>query len=278
MAGTENSSFNRIIRAVCKANGIGYTAFSDSWGYRLTKDGKHAYIVGYQFPLNPASSRDLCQDKVLTYEVLTDAGIAAVPHYFLPMTLQEDPVLYAEEEARIEAFLGREGCLVLKDNYGTGGLKVWRVRDMEGFRKILKRIWTASYAAAWCPFVEIEEEYRAVMLDGEAKLVIRKERDYTLDPSGNKVYATWKHNLGQGATGVPVRSAREKAVLGKIAGETVEALKMRFCSVDIVKSAGEYRVLEVNAGVMMEHFAGQSRSCFEKAKQIYGEAVLRSLS
>eukprot|EP00927_Polykrikos_kofoidii_P049657 TRINITY_DN43695_c0_g1_i1.p1 TRINITY_DN43695_c0_g1~~TRINITY_DN43695_c0_g1_i1.p1 ORF type:complete len:334 (+),score=55.79 TRINITY_DN43695_c0_g1_i1:99-1100(+) len=90
----------------------------------------------------------------------------------------------------------------------------------------------------------------------------------------------WKHNLGQGATvdtSIP-ETIRQK--VETIAKDTVNALGMRFCSVDVVEVEQEgFMIMEVNAGVMMDSLIGLLGDAGKKlAFNIYEEAVLTALS
>lgn len=302
------SNFARLIDIICDEEKIERKSFSDDWSHKLTRNGRTAFITGYQFALNPASSKELAQDKALTYSVLDDAGVPTAVHEFLPSFTEESEKAFPYQ-AVYEACIKEAGEVVLKDNYGTGGNKVFRISDPETYVRTLKKIWDASYAASLSPFYDIEEEVRVVILDGEGRLFIKKERQtvigdgsstveelVSIEPEkkealgiltsgekkrvpamGEKVYLNWKHNLGQGATGVVVEDEDLKKELTDIARSAQKALGLRFCSVDIVRVNGKRMVLEVNGGVMMEHFAGQSEACFETAKSIYRDAILRML-
>ena len=99
---------------------------------------------------------------------------------------------------------------------------------------------------------------------------------------GTVVYLNWKHNLGQGA--VPEVLEREKDpgewdALEALAVRAAKALGIRFASVDVIEeeAAGDKKVLEVNCGVMLEHFSGCSGEYYQRAKEIYREAVKKSL-
>ena len=78
------SNFSRLIRAAAEEEGIRLTAFSDDWAFLLEKDGKRRMIVSHVFPLNRASSAEVCKDKALCYDILHAAGIPAVLHQFIP--------------------------------------------------------------------------------------------------------------------------------------------------------------------------------------------------
>lgn len=269
------AAFPSILYDIAEEAGYGIESFSDLWGHRITDGHRTLFIVGYQFPLNPASSKELCQDKALTYEVLRHAGIPAIEHWFYPAFPSKTEPSPFKDRAFAEALLERDGRAVLKDNYGTGGNRVYLVESMEAFDEMLRSIHATSYAAALSPFTDILNEYRFVMLDKEPQLVIRKERPSEVDENGKKVYTTWKHNLGQGAEGVRVTDRTLIDALLPEVRRTMEALNMRFCSVDLVITKDGPKVLEVNGGVMMEHFAKQSPEDYALAKAIYGRAIRR---
>lgn len=269
----KRSNFVTLIYEICAEEGIDIRSFSDEWCHRLEKDGDIRFIVGYQFPVNNAASKEVCQDKVLTYEVLTDAGVPAAVHRFLPGGSLKNPEEACEITEYALGLLEKDGRLVLKDNYGTGGNRVYLIEDEKHFYEVLETILKSSYAASVSPFYEIEEEYRVVMADGTPGVVFRKERAFDTDENGEKHYLNWKHNLGQGAKGVPETDPEVLKTLIPLAEKTAETLKMCFCSVDIIRTGGEYLVLEVNGGVMMEHFSGQDENCRRMAKETYRKMI-----
>lgn len=271
------SNFGKIIREVAQELNIETEVYSNDWCYRLTKGDKVQYIVGYHFPLNLSASKELCQDKALTYSALKSAGIPAVPHLFLPNFHAGVGESREELTPQMQKWIDETGYTVVKDNYGTGGNQVYRTQSLSELDEILPTIYTKSYAACVCPFMHIIEEYRVTMLDDEPQQVIRKERQSTINENGEKVYLNWKHNLGQGATGILVEDKKELKKLYPIAIQVMKVMNLRFASVDIVKTTEGYFVLEVNAGVMMEHFAGQNEECYQKAKAIYRKAILKAM-
>ncbi len=58
--------FLKIIREIAAGEKLECTTFSDGWGIRLSDGKKTGFIVGYQFPLNNAAAKELCQDRCLT--------------------------------------------------------------------------------------------------------------------------------------------------------------------------------------------------------------------
>ena len=273
---SNRKNFTKLIRTIAEEEGMQITGFSGDWAFRLEKDGKVRFTVGYHFPLNLSSVKELCQDKCLTYEVLTAAGVPAAEHLFFPNPVSVAGIDRDSAWNRALSILDAGKEVVVKNNYGTGGNQVYRVKTEEELKEIVDLIYQRSYAASLSPFYEIRDEYRVVMLDGEPQLTIRKERESRINEKGEKEYLNWKHNLGQGATGIVVEDPEMLEKLYPIAKAAVKALGVRFCSADIIDTPEGLMILEVNAGVMLEHFAGQSEACFNKAKEIYRAAILAS--
>ena len=272
----QTSNFSSMIREICEEEGIALSVYSGDWALRLSRDGRIFFIVGYNFPLNAASAKELCQDKALTGELLSSSGIPAVPHLFVPVTVKEGSREEEAVDSRIRTWLSEYGEVVVKDNYGTGGNYVFRASDFEEAKKLIEGIHKRSFASSVSPFLQITQEYRVTMLDGEPELFIRKERPFEVLENGERRLLNWKHNLGQGAVGIVVTDSGVRERLFPMAKKAAEILDIRFASVDIVEVSGEYRVLEVNAGVMMEHFSGQSAECRMLAKEIYRKAILKA--
>ena len=268
--------FVRIIRELTEELGIETETYSNDWGFRLRKDGKTRYLVGYHFPLNRSSAKELCQDKSLTYDALRSAGVPAVPHIFVPsVNAGGDPDL---EKWRpfLDNLIETTGYAVVKDNYGTGGNRVFRYDNADDAIAKIAELHKMIYGAAVSPWQEIREEYRVTMLMGEPQLVIRKERRSKILPDGTKKYLEWRHNLGLGAVAVRVTDPEILEKVEELAVRAAEAVDMNFASVDVIDTEEGLRVLEINAGVMMEHFAGQDEESYETAKAIYRKALLKS--
>ena len=69
------SNYVAIIREICAEEGIVLQSFSFDWIFRLTKNGKTGFILGYQFGLNSASVNSICCDKSAASELMTALGI-----------------------------------------------------------------------------------------------------------------------------------------------------------------------------------------------------------
>lgn len=302
-------NFVKIIKEICGEEGIELRAYSHDWIFRLQKGGAYAYIMGYQFGLNGASVNSICCDKCAASEIMTSLGIPNVEHYFFMSPVNQEYVGRQGNWKEIMGLLDRYGKLVCKANEGTGGNLVFCVSDQYELERAAFDIFTGSRAMAVSPYYEIENEYRLILLNGEVRLAYLKERPYvvgdgvsTVDfllsayivehgeevslsevspdvrrmvpEEGEVLYLNWKHNLGQGACARIEDSERLLKETGGIVSTLSEKMGIRFASIDIVSCPDGYRVLEINSGVMMEHFSRQSESAYRIAKDIYRDAIL----
>ncbi len=85
----------------------------------------------------------------------------------------------------------------------------------------------------------------------------------------------WKHNLGQGSKATILQNQDIINNIGTIVSTVVDKMNIRFASIDVAECDDEYKILEINSGVMMEHFSQQDDDSYKIAKEIYREAVLK---
>lgn len=301
----QQRNFIKIITGICKEEGIAIEPLASEWIFRLTKDGETTYIVGYQFGLNHATASAICNDKSVTSEILTKAHIPNVGHHFF-MDIQNrayigDVGIWQELLELLKEF----GKLVCKPNEGTGGENVYLVTNPYELEVAVNTIFQKSRTMAVSPFYDIEDEYRCVILDGEIRLIFKKERGYvvgngidsvgkliasqkdnvaniedkdisSVPQEGVRYYLSWKHNLGLGASSKTVDISEVDTEVARLAKASASEVNVRFASVDIVRTASGYRVLEVNSGVMLENFSKQSDTNYRIAKEIYREAILKT--
>lgn len=231
----KESNFVRILTEICEEEAIALTTYSDAWVFALERNGRRGYIFGYQFGLNSAASAAVCNDKCTTYEILSAAGVAAVPHFCF---MSPADMKYVGKDGcfvELTRLLEQYGSLVVKDNEGTGGKSVCHVRTRTELEHAVIGLFSYARSLAVSPYLEIEEEYRVVVLDGEVKIIFSKQRprivgdgsstvreltaeavrngalDSTGEVSlggqageqvlaaGEPLYFSWRHNLGQGA-------------------------------------------------------------------------------
>ena len=320
----KESKYVKILREICREEGISLSAYSSDWAFRLKKNGRTAFILGYQFGLNASSVQQVCRDKNITSEVLREDAVPSVYHACFMTPALQGWIGAHGNWRELLGLLDRYKALVCKDNYGTGGNQVYLVRSELELEHAAAEIFRVSEAMAVCPYEEIEEECRLVLLDGEIRLAFRKIRQavtgdgirsfgeligeaaakgaaggYQLPragelkrvpAAGEKILLNWKHNLGQGAVSEELSIENLPREMKELAARVSQSLQIRFASVDMIRSSKKaedyqgfeecqsaWKVLEVNSGVMMEHFASESEAHYRKAKEIYRDAILRML-
>ena len=159
------------------------------------------------------------------------------------------------------------------------------------------------------PYYDIKNEYRVIVLDKKIKIIYLKERPYvkgdgkktiaeliieSLDTEkinfdcnylnddykrvldeGELYYLSWKHNLGKGAKAIIIKDKIIEKKIKDITMKVIDNLNIVFASVDIAEINETFKVVEINSGVMMEHFSQQNHNCYNIAKKIYREAILK---
>lgn len=202
--------------------------------------------------------------------------------------------------------------LVVKPNDGTGGLGVTKVTSQPELEKAVQTIFQKGQSVSLSPFHDIKHEYRLVMLDGECQLAYNKLRPQlagdgasnlrslverallteqltqaqaaealeqhqgqldNIPAAGEQITVGWKHNLSAGASPEQLPAGPLLDELLGLAQAAQRALSIRFASIDIVEVDGTLKVLEVNSGIMMEHFARHLPENRATAKAIYARAV-----
>lgn len=302
------SSYVRMIKEICYENNIEWKSFSYDWVFELSKNSKTRYILGYQFDLNTAAVHSICKDKCATADILISRGIPCVEHFFFMSPVNAKYLGSYGNWLAMKELLDRYQKIICKPNEGTGGNNVFVASNQRELELAVDDIFKSSRGMVINPYYDIQDEYRIIFLNGQAKLVFTKQRPFVTGDGastisklmfeyieanniddigielGEKSYQSvlksgeifslnWKHNLGQGAS---AQILEDEAVISKLkplVERTAQALNLKFASIDIIKANDAYMVLEVHGGVMMEHFATQNADYYKIAKNIYKEAI-----
>jgi len=248
----------KIVADYAHRSGIDFRAFSDEWVLRLTRGKTIKWIVGYKFDINGSAAGELAQDKVATYSAMHAAGIDAVEHY-LVRSLPQELIHVAELHQLLNGM-----PVVAKPLDGTGGREVALFRSMDEALDMIR----SSGEPAWAlsPHYDVQAEYRLIMLNGE--LLLAYEKTQPTDRGELKLF-----NLGYGAVAVDVTDETKQHLL-LIAERVMYATALHLAAVDIVRLAdGSLKVLEVNDGISMEHYARQSIEDNARAIRVYESIV-----
>lgn len=149
------------------------------------KEGIRKFIVGHRFELNSTAASDLCDDKVATSIILSEANI---PHIDHKMFLNPARESYAEQdqstwEKILEFGEQNNFDLICKPISGSLSQNVIRTRNKRELQAAVHKIW-GSKADIWffsfrdelclSKFYDYHYEHRLVMLKGQCELIYSK--------------------------------------------------------------------------------------------------------
>jgi glutathione synthase/RimK-type ligase-like ATP-grasp enzyme len=208
----------------------------------MERGGTRRFALGYDLGLNSAIAHRIASDKAATSDILAMSDIPHIAHtqFFSPVFADYAPAEGLQEAMRALLRQHPQG-VVLKPNEGTSGRLVFRASADAEIDEAAQRIFASHLSLAISPYVEIGEEVRVVLIDDKPLVVYAKQRG-----------ADWRHNLDLGALPVLLQSGDTRDTCVALAIRAAEAIGIRFASIDIVRVAGEWKVLEINSGVMME--------------------------
>jgi glutathione synthase/RimK-type ligase-like ATP-grasp enzyme len=308
----------RAIKEVATELSIKLDTFSQDWILRLEKGNKTRYIFGYNFDLNGTSGHLITNDKCAAAELLRYNGIPAVEHrLFLHPKLAGYIASEGNWREMLSYFESNNSDVVCKSNTGTGGNQVYRASTPLELELSVYKLFTSNRGIALSPFINIDSEYRLVMLgrtcelayekirpgvtgDGRSTLLELILRDYSDRKLADKLIASiskeegelissvpkqneyvilsWRHNLGRGAKAVEIIEEALKASLSEVAISCMDVLNLNFVSVDVIKRNETLSVMEINSGIMMESYSRKGAREYETAKNIYKKAVIAMFS
>lgn len=299
--------FKKIIEDICRENGIKYNFLSKDWVIMLEKNGKKRFISGYKFDLNSHGIGLIADDKYALYDVLKVKKIPVIEHKIVyNKTNNSDYAIGCNTYEYVkDYFTQNNNHIVIKPNNGTCGRNVFNVTDINEIDTILDKLFKTNYSISICPFYEIKNEYRVIMLNGEKKLLYAKYlpivigngkktirqlllefnpiyfkyklKDSKYDKILNdkeKFEYNWKFNLSQGSIAKMVENKSLEEKLIQIAKDVCNNINLRFGSIDIVETInGKLLVLEANSGVMIDNYIKLNPNEYNLVKEIYKEAV-----
>lgn len=284
--------FVQAIKTYCAEHGLAVDVRADGWLVVMQDGARRKLAFGYDLGLNSAVAHRIANDKSATSDVLALSGIPCVPH-----TLFLNPELHAfvpprgSWEAMLALLQQSPDGVVVKPNEGTSGKSVFWVRSKPALELAVTRIFSAQTALVVSPYLDIEDEVRVVVLDGQPLIVYAKDRPAVtgdgqrsllalaletvpatrrsivlgglfadldkaaLDaivPAGERRVLNWRHNLENGAEPVLLQEGEARDACVELAARAAQAIGIRFASIDVVRVNRSWQVLEVNSGVMME--------------------------
>lgn len=304
-------NLQRIIKQIALENNLSYEVLSCDLVIKLTKDNKIRYINGYKFGLNSHSLGLILDDKYATYELLNSLGISVCKHHILfrPTNHNSYAKNYNSFDYCYDLFLKYNKNVILKVNNGTCGDGVYHITTKKELKKIYNHLLKYNFSISLCPYYNVKNEYRVILLNNEIKIMYGKInpvvigngkdklidllKDFNINYFGyktnlkkninyNKVLKKdekfiydFKYNLSKGSIITEDIDKETKSIISKMAKDVSKKINLGFGSIDIIKTIDDkYYVLEINSGVMIENYIKLTSDGFKKAKKVYEEAVL----
>jgi glutathione synthase/RimK-type ligase-like ATP-grasp enzyme len=284
--------FVDAVTKYCLARNITVEVRSEGWLIVMRRGERRHLAFAYDVGLNSAAAHQIANDKAATAEVLQCFGVPCIPHtLFLGPKLAAYAPASGSWEAMLRLLAEAPKGLVIKPNEGTSGDGVFRVTTKRALENAVGRILAAYPSLAISPYVDIEDEVRVVLVDDLPVVVYGKERPFVIGdgrhsllelavaatpaerrstvlsglvaelkraeldaivPVGERRILNWRHNLDSGALPVMLKEGEDRSACIEIATRAARAIGIRFGSIDVVRTDGAWRILEVNAGVKME--------------------------
>lgn len=301
-----NLYFREIIERICKEEGIKCNIISNGWIIVLEKNGITNYITGYKFGLNSHSLGELLDDKYATYELLSKKGFPVIGHNIVYAQTNHNEYAQGNNtlEYIVKLFYEYNKDVVLKINDGTCGNNVLHVCDEDVLVDSYKKLSSKYFSMSICPFYHVENEYRAIVLNEKVKLIYKKIKpvvvgdgihskkellrkfnyEYFKEIEGddvdrilelNEIYEyDWRYNLARGAKASLDCNEDIKSSVKELATQVATNIGLKFGSIDIINDVdNQLYIMEINSGVMMEHFIKQVPNGYQIAKEIYSNAI-----
>jgi glutathione synthase/RimK-type ligase-like ATP-grasp enzyme len=284
--------FVDAVTGYCAKRAITVDVRADGWLIVMQRGASRRFAFGYDVGLNRAVAHRIANDKSATAEVLRISGIACVPHaLFLNPEMNQYIRARGSWETMLGLLNGSLSGIVVKPNEGTSGKSVFRVTSKPALELAVKQIFASHMSLAISPYLDIEDEVRVVLIDEAALVVYSKSRPAAegdgkhsllelalevtsadrrstvlagmmaeldkaeldaIPPPGQRRVLNWRHNLDSGAQPVLLQPGEIRDACVELAVKAAQAIDIRFASIDVVRVAGEWQVLEINSGVMME--------------------------
>ena len=245
MAASGERIFVQAIRSYGARHGIDVDVRSGGWLIAMRRGEMRRFAFGYDIGLNSAIAHRLANDKSATAEALSLARVPCIPHHlFLNPKLGRNVVGDDWREAMLGLLHDNPQGVVVKPNEGTSGRSVFKVTTEAELDHAAREVFSMSTGLVISPYVEIEDEVRVILLDDVPRVVYNKQRG-----------ADWRHNLDTGAKPVLLEDGEVRMACVKLAIDAASAIGIAFASIDVVRVDGDWHVLEINSGVMMEALA-----------------------
>ena len=288
--------FNELIKKIGEELGIKVTLLSDNWLTILEKDNKIHYVQGYKFDLNNHGIGNIMDDKGLFFDLLRYKNIPIIEHNVIFKDYSKKEVLNYFNKNNKE--------IIVKGNIGTCGNEVFKVDNEKDLFKVIDELFLKEFSISLCPYYDIRNEYRVIILNGEVRIIYGKIRplivgdgkstikelainfndyyqSYDFSNSeyvpklGEEILLNYQFNLSKGAKMFLEIEDELKKKLSELALKVTNELDITFASVDIIYTTdNKLLVMEANSGVMMDNFIRFNKDKgYHMAYNLYKDAI-----
>ena len=299
--------FKKIIKEICEEENIKYELLSNDWIFLLKYKDKTRYIMGYKFGLHNYTLGSILDDKYALYELLKYNSIPIIEHNIVYGSDNNNSyaIGYNSLEYVRKYYKNNGNNIVLKPNKGTCGVDVYHIKDNEELLvNVLDKLLSKNFSISMCPYYDIKNEYRIIILNNEIKLIYKKIKpvvigngintikelleeinpgyfkginddnlDRVLDKNEKFEY-NWKFNLSGGATIDSISDKNMEEKLRNMALDVSKSIDLVFGSIDIIETtSNKLYVMEINNGVMLDNYIRLVSDGYGIAKDIYREAI-----
>ncbi len=257
----------KVLKKYAKKHNLKIVLFSGDWIIELENSNKKRFFIfGLDLGLNSSSTKLLVRDKVGLYNVLKYHKIPILEHKLFLKPGSLGTKKEGQWGEMIKFFKKNKQSIVCKPNAGGGGIDIFLAQNQNELEKSVTELFKKYRAIAFSPYVKIENEYRITVLDDEVLLVykkVKKENDF-------------QFNLSKGAFGKVVKDKKVLEELSYLALKATKTIGLRLANVDVISVNGKFMIMEINSGLMFEHFVKQGEKEKQIAEKIY-EKILDKL-
>ena len=296
--------FRKLIEEICQEENIDYKLISKEWVMILTKNDVTKCISGYRFSLNDHALGSVIDDKYAFYDLCKIKKLPIIEHQIL---FNPNSKLGNNTTNLIDKyFIDYNKNVVIKPNMGTEGTDVYHITNREELHKVVTKLFETNFSISICPFYQIDNEYRVVVLNNKVKLIFEKSKpvvvgngintvkellvelnpyyfnNLKLDNSYNEILNKneifeydWRFNLSKGAIAKLVKDEILYKKLSEFALNVCHKINGKFLSIDIIKCNDNFYLMEANSGVCINKVCNFIDKDLKITKEIYREAILQ---
>ncbi|CAG8614999.1 1989_t:CDS:1 [Ambispora leptoticha] len=258
----------QCINEACKSLEISAKFYS--YDYLSVIDNK-IFMINFDLGIENTTAVDICKNKDITSQVLKFANVPSIEHKLFKISEG-----FSDLGEFIQQAKEWNMDVVVKKREGSGGKGVFHVQDEIELEKLL--INEMEEGIVMSPYIDIKNEYRVLILNGEQLCIYKKNKLYlvgdgksslleliimkikdkelrnkiifdflnkkkaSLDyvvKENEKYFLTWKHNLDQGSTPEISEDSKLNIQLLDLASRSIRAIGMSYAAVDIIETSND---------------------------------------